>query len=81
MPHTTDDDDRRYRPKEEMDEVRLRDPLLSLRAYLMEAGVLTEKDEEQIQKQAKDEVNRATDEAEAAPYPDPSTVFDHVYAP
>ena len=81
MPHTTDDDDRRYRPKEEVDEVRLRDPLLFLRSYLMEAGTLSEKDEEQIQKQAKDEVNKATDEAESASYPDPSTVFDHVYAP
>ena len=81
MPHTTDDDDRRYRPKEELEEARQRDPILSLRSYLMEAGLLTQEQEEEIRSGARGEVNRATDDAEAAPYPDPSTVYNHVYAP
>jgi 2-oxoisovalerate dehydrogenase E1 component alpha subunit len=81
MPHTTDDDDRRYRPKEEVEEARQRDPIISLRSFLMEAGFLTEEQEEEIRRQSRTEVNQATDAAEVAPYPDPSTVYDHVYAP
>ena len=81
MPHTTDDDDRRYRPAGEIEEGRQRDPIIRLRSYLMETRVLTEGAEEEIRKEARDEVNRVTDAAEAAPYPDPSTVYDHVYTP
>ena len=81
MPHTTDDDDRRYRPSEEVEEARKRDPIITLRTYLMDVGILTPEREDEILKEARTEVNRATDDAEAAPYPDPSTVYDHLYAP
>lgn len=81
MPHTTDDDDRRYRPQEEVEEALLRDPIVSLRSYLMEEGILTQQQEQQLRKETRREVDRATDAAEAAPFPDPSTVYDHVYAP
>ena len=81
MPHTTDDDDRRYRPREEVEQARQRDPILLLRSYLMESGLMTEEQDEEIRRQARAEVNQATDDADAAPYPDPSTVHDHVYAP
>ena len=81
QPHTTDDDDRRYRPKGEVEEIRKRDPAIVLRNYLTEVGLLTEDQAEEIRKDARTEINRSTDIAEAAPYPDPSTVYDHVYAP
>jgi 2-oxoisovalerate dehydrogenase E1 component alpha subunit len=79
MPHTTDDDDRRYRPPEEVKEARRRDPIDSLRSYLVERGILTQERDEEIRSQAREEVNAATDAAESAPYPDPSTAYDHVY--
>ena len=81
MPHTTDDDDRRYRPKEEVEEARLRDPIDQLKSYLTQVGLLTEEQDQEIRREIVAEVNGATDAAEAAPYPDPSTVHDHVYAP
>ena len=81
MPHTTDDDDRRYRPPEEIEEARRRDPILRLRSYLTEEGILTPERDEEVLGEARREVNQATDDAEAAPYPDVSTVHDHVYAP
>jgi len=80
-PHTTDDDDRRYRSREELEEARKRDPLILFRNYLMEAGLLTEEKDKEFQDQARAEVNEATDFAEAAPFPDPSTFYDHLYAP
>ena len=81
MPHTTDDDDRRYRPSEEIEEARNRDPINFLQLYLAEMGLLTEEQAEDLRKGATLEVNQATDAAEAVPYPDPSTVYDHVYRP
>ena len=36
MSHTTDDDDRRYRPAEEVEQARLRDPIVSLGNLLLE---------------------------------------------
>ena len=81
QPHTTDDDDRRYRPKGEVEEARLRDPITLLGNYLQDSGLLTEEQMEETQREAKAEINRATDLGEAAPYPDPATVYDNVYAP
>ncbi len=80
MPHTTDDDDRRYRPRDEVEEARLRDPVVTLAANLMEQGILTQQQVEDIAAQALSAVDEATDAAEAASPPDSSTLFDQVYA-
>lgn len=81
MPHTTDDDDRRYRPREELDKARQQDPVVKLAAFLLEQGILTQQQIDEIGSQARRAVNEATDIAEAAKPPDPSTFYDHVYAP
>ena len=81
MPHTTDDDDRRYRPPEELEDVRNRDPVLRLGAYMVEQGFLTVDRVEEIKAEALRIVDQATDEAESASPPDVSTLFDAVYAP
>jgi 2-oxoisovalerate dehydrogenase E1 component alpha subunit len=81
MPHTTDDDDRRYRPQEEVENVRKRDPLPALTDFMLEQGFLTQEQVEQIGAEARQAVDEATDAADAADPPDPSTIFDHVYAP
>ena len=81
MPHTTDDDDRRYRPAEEVAEARLRDPVVTLARRLVEQGVLTEQQVEEIKAQALEAVNEATDLADAAVPPDASTLHDNVYSP
>ena len=79
MPHTTDDDDRRYRSAEEVERGRGRDPIDSLQTYLLERKLLTTEQDGEIRDHARREVNAATDDAEAAPYPDASTIFNHVY--
>jgi 2-oxoisovalerate dehydrogenase E1 component alpha subunit len=81
MPHTTDDDDRRYRPREEIDAARQRDPVVTLAAYLLEQGILTQQQIDDIKAQARRAVDAATDAGEAALPPDPSTLYDHLYAP
>ena len=80
-PHTSDDDDTRYRTPEDMEESLGRDPILRLNAYLTDLGILTPEQDEQIRQEARAEVNRVTDAAEKAPWPDVSNLYDHLYAP
>ena len=81
LPHTSDDDDSTYRPREEVERSKARDPLAKLRARLVDEGVLTDERDAKYRARARQEVDEATDVAEAAPYPDASAVEDQVYAP
>ena len=81
MPHTTDDDDRVYRPSGEVESARQRDPVVTLAAYLVEQGALSQQQVEDIKAQARQAINEATDAAEAASPPEDSTLHDLVYAP
>jgi 2-oxoisovalerate dehydrogenase E1 component alpha subunit len=78
-PHTGDDDDRRYRSAKELEAALARDPIAALRSHLVTSGRLSESQDEEISESARREVNEATDLAEAAPLPDPSTFAEHVY--
>ncbi|MSQ22055.1 MAG: thiamine pyrophosphate-dependent dehydrogenase E1 component subunit alpha [Dehalococcoidia bacterium] len=80
LPHTSDDDDRRYRTPEELEDMKRRDPLKKFKEHLMEQGILTAQLDEQAHKEAKEHVDRATEAAEAAPFPDTGDFYDHVYA-
>jgi len=80
LPHSSDDDDRRYRSPEEMEEMRKRDPLERFRGYLREAGILDEAMESEIRARAKREVDEANDYAERAPDPAPEDLLTHLYA-
>jgi len=80
-PHTSDDDDRKYRTPEELETMRRRDPLPVLRSYLIEYEMLTDTQDQLIHSQMKEEIDRATEAVEKEPWPDPSTLLDHVYSP
>jgi 2-oxoisovalerate dehydrogenase E1 component alpha subunit len=79
VPHTSDDDDRRYRSREEVEQWTKKDPLVRYQALLEEHGVAGKKDIEALQTRALQEVDEATTEAEAASLPDPATALLHVY--
>jgi 2-oxoisovalerate dehydrogenase E1 component alpha subunit len=81
MPHTTDDDDRRYRPSGEVEAARDRDPVITLGALMTELGILTPDQVEEIKEQALAAVDDATEAADAAQPPAASTLHDMVYAP
>lgn len=80
MSHTTDDDDRRYRPEGEVEKARDRDPILVLGNLLIEQGLLTQNKVAEIAAAALEAVDEATDAAEAAVQPDVSTLHDLVYS-
>ncbi|MFK2824304.1 thiamine pyrophosphate-dependent dehydrogenase E1 component subunit alpha [Bacillus sp. B190/17] len=78
--HSSDDDDRAYRSPEEIETAKAHDPIITFSAYLKEAGVLNDALEKEINDRVMDEVNRATDYAENAPYSQPEDALTHVYA-
>ncbi len=77
-PHTSDDDDRKYRSPEEVEMWRRRDPIESLRQYLIEARLLSESFEETLTEEVDGLVADAVAAAEAAPAP--TDALSHVYA-
>ena len=79
MSHTTDDDDRRYRPAEEVEMARQRDPLVTLGNVLLENGIMTQEQLEATAAEALDAVDAATDAADVASPPDVSTLHYMVY--
>ena len=81
LPHTSDDDDRRYRSAEDIEQSRKRDPLKLLGFLLTEAGSLTDDLDQVIHTDAKREVDEATEYVEEASYPGTEGFYDHVYAP
>ncbi|AVP46933.1 MULTISPECIES: 3-methyl-2-oxobutanoate dehydrogenase subunit alpha [Bacillus] len=78
--HSSDDDDRVYRDKEEVEEAKKKDSIITFAAYLKEAGVLTEELEKQMLDEIMHIVNEATEYAENAPYAAPEDALKHVYA-
>ncbi|HJR90878.1 MAG TPA: thiamine pyrophosphate-dependent enzyme, partial [Acidimicrobiia bacterium] len=76
--HTSDDDDRLYRSREEVETWRRQDPLMRIRQYLIEQRLLTETEERTIDTDVTAELAAAVAEAEAAPRPDEP--YARVYA-
>jgi 2-oxoisovalerate dehydrogenase E1 component alpha subunit len=79
-PHTSDDDDRTYRTREEVEEARKKDPIVHFETYLKKFGVSTDERLEALRKELKEEVDTAVDEAWNAPDPDPQSALRHVFA-
>lgn len=80
VPHSSDDDDRRYRPREEVERWRQDDPIERFKAYLLDADILTAETVQELDKRAADEVDRATDAAEQSPLPERESALRNVYA-
>jgi 2-oxoisovalerate dehydrogenase E1 component alpha subunit len=79
LSHTTDDDDRTYRTREEIEKHRTLDPVPKYENFLVERGVITREEIEALKKDVLREVNEITDRAEALPYPEPSQLYVNVY--
>jgi TPP-dependent pyruvate/acetoin dehydrogenase alpha subunit len=80
-PHSSADDERRYRPAEEVAEWKeRRDPIKRLAGYLKYRELWTEAWQNEIDLRIKNEVETALAQAEATPDPMPETLFADVFA-
>ncbi len=78
-PHTSSDDDRRYRPRTELEEWIKKDPIDRFRKRLLEDGELTEDEDREWRGAIKREVHEAVERAEKAPDPPPEKALRYVY--
>ena len=69
-----------YRPKEDRDESRARDPISSFSSKLIAAGELTSKALDELVASVRSELDQVQQEVLRAPYPDPATARQHVWA-
>jgi 2-oxoisovalerate dehydrogenase E1 component alpha subunit len=79
VPHTSDDDDSRYRSREEVEEWRKKDPISRFKERLTQDGVLDAKGSEALEKEVFEEVDEATEYAEKAPLAAPESALRHVH--
>jgi len=73
-------DPQTYKKKEEIDEWFRKDPIPRLRKYLVETGVLSQRETEVIDREMEDEVDRAVKFAKESPYPALEETLEDVYA-
>jgi 2-oxoisovalerate dehydrogenase E1 component alpha subunit len=77
--HTSDDDDRTYRTREEVEEWRKKDPIPRFEEYLREADVMTEERVSEQRETAKEAVAAGVAAALEADFPDPADALKNVY--
>lgn len=77
--HSSDDDDRSYREKEEVEEAKKKDGLFTFADYLRKEKILNDEIEKEMNEQILKIIDEATDYAEQAPYAESETLFDYVY--
>lgn len=80
LAHTTDDDDRSYRSREEVERRREADPVPCFERLLVERSILTPGDVEALKRSVLEEANDATDRAETMAYPSAHDLYERVYA-
>lgn len=79
QPHTSDDDDRTYRSREEVEKARLHDPVSRFATYLTEQGLARNEEIASIAEEVKAELDVSIDKAWNAADPDPATLTRHVF--
>jgi 2-oxoisovalerate dehydrogenase E1 component alpha subunit len=78
--HSSDDDQRRYRPQEELEALLRRDPIERFRNYLIDQLLITEADDQRIQAECTEEVDQGVRAAEAAASPVAEDALTKVFA-
>jgi 2-oxoisovalerate dehydrogenase E1 component alpha subunit len=77
--HTTSDDPTRYRIASEVDEWKLKDPILRFKAFLEKQQLADASYFDEIDEQARIEAVSLRERVLSMPDPAPVTMFDHVY--
>jgi len=81
LPHSSSDDQRKYREQADLEGDLRRDPLPKMEEILRSRGILTEDDAARIRQEVQERIDRAAESAEKAPMPDPEEVEKFVCAP
>jgi 2-oxoisovalerate dehydrogenase E1 component alpha subunit len=80
MPNTSNDDDTRYRSRDEIETWRKRDPIAHVRGLLVASGALSDEAATALETEVADEVAEAAAWAEAQPEAPPEAALQHTWA-
>lgn len=80
VPHSSDDDDKRYRLVEEVAHWKQKDPIQRYASYLRDVGLLNDQVEKDMTDRITREVDDATEYADRAADPAPEDLLKHVFA-
>lgn len=81
VPHSSDDDDRTYRSRDEVEDWKARDPIKRFQNYLVGRGLLDDDAIQEVEARVRQEIDEGQAVAEAAPYPPAEVALGPVFAP
>lgn len=68
-----------YRTKEEVANYKHKDPIVQLKALILQKHIANQEDLDAIEQTVKGQIQSAVEFAQASPYPEPSLVYRYVY--
>ncbi len=80
VPHSSDDDDRVYRSREEVEAWKQRDPIKQYQLTLIEMGLWDAQRDQAVRAEIQAEIEAAVEEADRAPFPAAEDALRFVYA-
>jgi len=80
LPHSSSDDQRKYRTPKALDEDRKRDPMTILEDQCIREKLISAKEIEKIRAEVKAQVDADTEWAEGQEHPAGDTALDHIYS-
>jgi 2-oxoisovalerate dehydrogenase E1 component len=81
LPHSSSDDQRRYRQPKDLEEDLKNDPIPRFERFLIEQGFLAAAELPKMTEEIQTRINRAAEWAEGQPMPDVSELEKYVYSP
>jgi len=80
LPHSSSDDQRKYRSEEDLETDRKRDPILRFEEACIEGKTIQQKEFDKIRDEVKTLVDKETEWAEQQEHPEKSTAMDYIYS-
>ncbi len=78
--HSLSDDEQLYKSKAQRAEEALRDPVITYANQLVAWGDLTEAQLQMLKDEVQGEIDAAWEEVDAAPKPEPDSIYQHLYS-
>ncbi len=81
LPHSSSDDQRKYRDQKDLEEDLKKDPIPKFELFLTSQGILKSADFPRIKQELQARIDLAAEEAEKRPMPDVADLEKYVYSP
>tara|TARA_Y100000739_G_C20602474_1_gene463681 strand:- start:503 stop:2506 length:2004 start_codon:yes stop_codon:yes gene_type:complete len=80
LPHSSSDDQRKYRSEEELEKDKKTDPLLVFKQKCIKKSIISDKEFLKIDEKMKQIIEQEVDYVEEQPNPDPESALDHLFS-